>query len=194
MVVDLELETWQRRWQTAAPAVPDFKARVERETRAMRWQLAGEILITVVFGGGTMGWAVASQRIDAIVLAAGVWSFIAIAWVVGLLLRRDAWAPTSLTTQAFLDLSILRCRRRREAIVAQVVLYVLILTFDLAWIYVATPHGTRYSVGAFLVSPGVAWVWLVTAVLAWRAVRRRRRLGHELARLTALAEQLREMA
>ena len=192
MVVDLELETWQRRWQTAAPVVPDFKARVERETRAMRWMLAGEILVTMVFGGGTLGWAVASQRIEAIVLAAGVWSFIAIAWVVGLLLRRDAWAPTSLTTQAFLDLSILRCRRRREAIIAQVALYVLILTFDLAWIYLATPHGPRYSVGSFLVSPGVAWVWVVTVVLAWRAAHLRRRLGHELARLTGLADQLRE--
>ena len=191
MVVDLELETWQRRWQTAAPALPDFKARVERETRAMHWQLAGEVLVTLVFGGGTLAWAVVSQRLEAIVLAAGVWSFIAIAWVVGLLLRRDAWAPTALTTQAFLDLSTLRCRRRREAIVAQVVLYVLILTFDLAWIYLATPHRTRYSFVFFLVSPGVAWVWVVTAVLAWRAVRLRRRLGHELARLTALGDQLR---
>jgi hypothetical protein len=194
MVVDLELQTWQRRWQTAAPAVPDFKARVERETRVMRRQLAAEILVTMVFGGGTLGWAVASQRIEAIVLAAGVWSFIAIGWVVGLHLRRDAWAPTSLTTQAFLDLSIVRCRRRREAIIAQVVLYVSILTFDLAWIYLATPHGTRYSVGSFLVSPGVAWVWVVTVGLAWRAVHLRRRLGHELARLTVLANQLGEAA
>ncbi|HEU5256092.1 MAG TPA: sigma-70 family RNA polymerase sigma factor, partial [Vicinamibacterales bacterium] len=41
---------------------------------------------------------------------------------VSFLLRRDAWAPASMTTTAFLDLSILRSRRRREGVVAQAVL------------------------------------------------------------------------
>ena len=112
-------------------------------------------------------------------LTIGVWVFIAMAWTLGLLLRRDAWAPASLSTAAFLDLSILRSRRRREAIVAQVVLYALILGFDLSWIYLRQPELVRAGVVAFLTSGGVAWVWGITAALAVVAVRQRRRLGRD---------------
>jgi protein-S-isoprenylcysteine O-methyltransferase Ste14 len=94
------------------------------------------------------------------------------------------------STAAFLDLSILRSRRRREAIVAQVVLYALILGFDLTWIYLRQPELARAGMVAFLTSGGVAWVWVITAALAAFAVRQRRKLGRELEMLTSLRRQL----
>ena len=190
MQADTELEAWRRLWLTESRVPVDMKARVERETRWMRRAVFAEILITIGFGGATLAWALLSGRTDALVLTIGVWVFIAIAWTIAVLLRRDAWAPASLGTAAFLDLSILRSRRRREAIVAQVVLYVLILAFDLSWIYLRQPELVRAGVLAFLTSRGVVWVWVITAILAVVAVRQRQKLGRELETLTSLRRQL----
>jgi len=189
MEADLELDAWRRAWQAESPALPDLKARVERETRMMRRFVAAEILVTVVIGGGSLVLALLSRAMDMFVLAIGVWVFIAIAWTISFLLRRGAWAPLTATTTAFLDLSILRCRRRREAVVAQVVLYVLILAFDLVWIY-ASASGPRHGAIAFLTSSGIAWVWPVTGLLGIVAVRHRLKLTRELETLTALRRSL----
>jgi hypothetical protein len=187
MGADAELDSWRRSWHAGAAVMPELRDRVERETRMMRWFVVGEVIITVVFCGGTLAWTLLSRRTDALVLAIGVWFFTAAAWVISYLLRRDAWAPASLTTSAFLELSILRCRRRREAIVAQAVLYVLLLAFDLAWIYAA--RGGPGGAIAFLTEPSIAWVWPVTAALAAVAIAQRRRLGMELGRLADLRRQ-----
>ena len=183
---DVELEAWRAHWQTAAIPPPDLKARVERETRMMRRLVAAEIVVTLVFGGGSATWAVVSRRTDALVLALGIWLFIAVAWAIALLLRRDTWSPASVSTAAFLELSIVRCRRRRTAIAAQSILYVLILVFDLAWIYLSGPERDSRDVLSFLASGGVAWVWPVTAALAIAALRWRHRLGQELDMLVRL--------
>jgi hypothetical protein len=190
MNVDAELESWRRRWQTASVIPPDLKARVERETSWMRRFVVAEVLVTILFGGGTLAWAVLSRRTDALVLAVGVWGAISIAWAMSFLLRRDAWAPATLTTAAFLDLSILRCRRRREAVIAQGVLYVLILGFDLAWIYLGRPPGARDGLISFLTGSSVAWVWVVSAALGAAALSHRRRLTRELEALTRLRQQM----
>ncbi len=143
--------------------------------------------------GGSLTWAVLSRRTDAAVLALGVWVFIAVAWTISILLRRDAWSPSTLSPPAFLDLSILRCRRRREAIAAQAVLYVLILAFDLAWIYFFGREPGSRDLPSFLVSGSVAWVWAVTAALAIAAGRRRLGLSRELEMLTRLRADLEDV-
>jgi hypothetical protein len=186
MAPDVELESWRRHWQAAGPVPPDLKGRVERETRRMRRFVVTEVIVTIVFGGGSVAWFVLSHRTDARMHAIGIWAFIAAAWTISFLLRRDAWAPAALSTAAFLDLSILRCRRRREAVIAQSVLYAMILAFDLAWIYLGRPEHTSDGVVSFLTSSGFAWVWLVTAALAVAAVRQRQRLARELETLTKL--------
>jgi len=187
MDVDVELDSWRRNWHAGQPAAPDLRARVERETRRMRRFVIIEVIITIVFCGGTLGWTLLSRRTDALVLTVGVWFFTAAAWAISYLLRRDAWAPATLTTAAFIDLSILRCRRRYESVVAQAILYVFILTFDLAWIY--TGRADRIALLPFLTSPGVAWVWMVTALLAAAAVAQRHRLRRELQGLESLRRQ-----
>jgi hypothetical protein len=124
------------------------------------------------------------------VLAVGVWAFLAMAWTLSLLLRRGAWTPMCTTTTAFLELSILRCRRRRESIVAQAVLYVLILAFDFTWIYFARLPAARPHPLAFLAAGSFVWVWAVTAVLGIVAVWQRKRLDRELENLTRLRQQI----
>jgi len=187
---DVELDSWRLLWQARAPVVPDVRDLVERETRRMRRFVAGEIAITIVFGGGSLGWAALSRRTDVLVLALGVWLFIAIAWTLAFLLRRGAWAPAAATTTAFLDLAILRCRRRHEAVIAQAVLYVMILGFDLAWIYFSTAPRAQPGALAFLTSGAIVWVWAVTAALAVAAVRYRQKLARELAALTGLRHEM----
>ena len=179
-MTDAELDSWRARWHTALAVAPDLKRRVEREMRLMRRFVVAECLVTLAFGGGSLGWAVLSQRTDVLVLAVGIWVFIAVAWTISVLLRHDAWSPAAMSTAAFLDLSILRCRRRREAIVAQAILYALILTFDLAWIYFTRPERASSGLLSFLTSGSVAWVWVVTAILAAVAVRQRQRVTREL--------------
>jgi hypothetical protein len=190
MEADLELDAWRRLWQADSSVLPSLKERVERETRWMRRFVIGEIIITIVFGGGSLAWAALSLRTDILVLALGIWAFLAIAWTMSFLLRRGAWAPMTATTTAFVELSILRCRRRRESIVAQAVLYVMILAFDLTWIYFARGSPTERSVIAFLTNPDIAWVWLLTAALGVVAIRQRRRLARELENLIELRRQI----
>jgi hypothetical protein len=189
MEADVELDAWRRHWQAESPVLHALKERVEQETRAMRRYVVGESLVTIVFGGGSLAWAALSLRADVLVLALGVWAFIAIAWTISFLLRRGAWMPLSATTTAFMELSILRCRRKREAVVAQAVLYVMILGFDLAWIYFARARDAR-SATAFLTSGEVAWVWGLTLALGFAAVKQRQKLARELEALTNLREQI----
>lgn len=190
MDADIELDAWRRHWQAESPGLQGLKQRVERETRAMRRFVVGEILVTIVFGGGSLAWAALSLRTDVLVLALGVWAFIAIAWTISFLLRRGAWTPVTATTTAFVDLSILRCRRRRESVIAQAVLYVLILSFDLVWIYFAREPGAERSVAAFLASREIAWVGVMTFALGVAAVTQRQKLARELENLTTLRGQI----
>ncbi len=190
MEADLELDSWRRHWHRQEVALPDLKDLVERQTRRMRLWVVGEIIVTVVFGGGSLTLASIYRQTDIFVLAAGIWIFLAIAWTLSFLLRRGAWAPVTATSSAFLDLMILRCRRRRESIVAQCLLYAVILTFDLVWIYVARESSAADSVLAFLMSGGVAWVWVITAALGVLAAWQRRKLGRELDALTRLRSQI----
>jgi hypothetical protein len=185
MDADLELDAWRRVWQADSPVLPSLKERVERDTRWMRRFVWGEIVVTIVFGGGSLAWALFSLRADALVLALGIWAFIAIAWTISFLLRRGAWTPLTATTTAFLDLSILRCRRKRESIAVQAALYCMILGFDLIWIYF-TREPVEPSVIVFLASREFAWVWLITLVLGIVAVNERRRLTRELETLMNL--------
>ena len=194
MNTDTELDTWRKQWQARDDVPPDLRRSVERGTRHLRRGLVSEIAVTVVMGGGSAAWALLSQRVDALVLTTGIWVFIVIAWVRSMTLRRNLWKPVAETNAAFLDLSILRCRRGLQAITAQAALYVMILAFDLTWIYyyerrVETAVHDSWS---FLISGGNLVVWGVTAALAVVAVLYRRRLCRELHNLLELRHQLQD--
>jgi hypothetical protein len=188
---DIELDTWRRHWQAPAGAVPvDLAARVERDTRRMRRVYAAEMALVLMYCGGSAAWAALSGRSDILALAIGIWTFTGIACAMSWLLRRGAWAPVASTTTAFLELSILRCRRRRESVAAQAVLYVMILAFDLIWIYFQRAKEGSITPLEFLTGPSLYWVWAMTAALGAVAVWYRRRLAREMANLIALGRQI----
>lgn len=182
--MDLELERWQRQWRAQQVVPFDLAKSVEAGTRNMRRGVIAEIVVTVVMGGGALTWAVAARRADVIVLAIAVWFFISIAWTASTLLRRGAWQPVTATTSAFVDISILRCERNLQAIAVQAGLYVVILVFDLVWLYV---YRAESSVAEFLMRPAVlAFLFLVTPLFAAAAMWYRRRLLRELKNLNEL--------
>ena len=181
---DLELEGWQREWRAQEAPPFDLAKKVEAGTRSMRLGIVGEVIVTIVMGGGTLGWAIISRRPDVIVLAIAVWIFVAAAWVASTLLRRGAWQPMTATTAAFVEVSILRCERSLQAISIQAVLYVVILAFDLVWLY---NYRAESNVREFLMRPAVVVVLtVVTPALAAAAVWYRRRLRRELKNLAKL--------
>ena len=188
---DLELDTWREHWRAPAATLPvDLAARVERETRRMRRLYAAEIALVLAYCGGSAAWAMLSGRADIVVLAIGIWTFTAIACTMSWLLRRGAWSPVASTTTAFLELSILRCRRRRESVAAQAVLYVMILAFDLIWIYFQRARSEAITPVEFLTGSSLYWVWAVTIVLGTFAVWYRRRLARELDNLIQLRHRV----
>jgi pimeloyl-ACP methyl ester carboxylesterase len=182
--MDLELVRWQRQWRAQDATPPDLARSVEAGTRSMRRGIIAEILVTVVMGGGSIAWALATRRPDVSVLAIAVWIFIAVAWTASLLLRRGAWQPATATTAAFVDISILRCERSLQAIWIQVALYVVILTFDFVWLYF---HLGMSSIRELLVRPAsLVALLVVTPMLAAAAMWYRRRLLRELKNLVEL--------
>ena len=187
---DTELEAWRRQWQRYEAIPSDLKHRVERETRNLRRERYAEIAVTAIMGGGAAGWALLSQRPIDVALAGGVWLFIGVAWITSIGLRRDILRPSAATTTAFLDLSIDRCTYRLRALAAQSVLYVLILAFDLAWIYHFQAETRPMDPWVFLTSGRMLVVWGLTAALAAVAVRHRIRLRGELENLLKLQRQL----
>ena len=189
---DPELATWQRQWQTHDLVPPDLRHRVQRETRRLRRERYAEIVVTAIIGGGAAGWALVSQRPMTLALAIGVWFFIAIAWVTSIGLRRDILAPSADTATAFLDLSIRRCRRRLQGLVAQGLLFVMILAFDLVWIYHYQAEIRPMGPWVFLTSGTMLVIWAVLAVPVAVGVWYRRRLRNELQNLLSLQRQLDE--
>ena len=189
---DPELATWQRQWQTDDVVPPDLRHRVQRETRRLRRERYAEIVVTATIGGGAAGWALVSQQPMTLALAIGVWFFIGIAWVTSIGLRRDILAPSADTATAFLDLSIRRCRRRLQGLVVQGLLFVMILAFDLVWIYHYQAETRPMGPWAFLTSGTMVVIWAVLAVPVAVGVWYRRRLRGELQNLLSVQRQLDE--
>jgi hypothetical protein len=182
--MDVELERWQRQWQAQEAVPPDLATAVEAGTRSMRRGVIAEIAVTVIMGGGSIAWAVVSGRFDVMLLAIAVWIFIAVAWTASLLLRRGAWQPLTATTSAFVEISILRCERNLQAIWIQAALFIVILTFDLVWLYFYREESSVRDL--MMRPPTLIALLLVTPMLAAVAMWYRRRLRRELKRLRSV--------
>jgi len=185
MIVDNELQAWREEW-TAQPAdAPDLTARVKRQSRFMRLMLLAEVLVTVLFGGGTIWLAATSRQVDVAVLAGTTWVFLAVAWGFGVWNRRGTWRPVALTSSAYLEISIRRCRSAIRAVIFGMVLFVVEVLFCLAWIY------NRTGSGSFLYSTSMTSVSVATVVFFVGSLVYRARKNAELAWLVQLEKSLR---
>jgi hypothetical protein len=160
--MDSELETWRREWQSETAVPADLRRRVERQSRGLKIGIAGDILVTVAIGGGVLALAVRVPRPEMLLLAAATWSFIAAAWTFRLAVSRGLWSPAAITTAAFVDLSVRRCRAQLKATLFGAGLFVCEMAFCVGWIY-------RYSAPR---SPLLVWLCAALslaffAFLAW---------------------------
>jgi hypothetical protein len=155
----------------------------------MKIAMAGPVLVTVVAGGSTLVTALTHRRPADIALAIGVWSFIAAVWLGALWIARGTWRPLAATTDAFLRLSIRRCRSVLGAIHFGAALYAVGFLGILAWKY----YYLSASLSAVLTSWQVAlFGGLVTPVLFCTLFFLAKRKRSELASLLDLQRQLEE--
>ena len=180
MTVDAELENWRREWQTADAVPLDLRKSVERQTRAMRLGVLGDVLVTVAMGGGTTWWAVSSRQPDVALLAAATWVFIAVAWAFGLAVNAGRWEPSALDTKAFLDLSISRCRARLATVTFSACLAVSEMVFGLAWVYRHSPERQPVLPWLFFSSLPIDFVWAFATTFLVLLVWYRRKKKAEL--------------
>ena len=134
----------------------------------MRIAIAGDILVTIVIGGGIIVWAILNARPATAVLAAGTWILIAAAWVFGLANRKNIWSPAASTTAASPDLSIRRAQSNLRAARFGATLYAANMTFCLSWIYHQSGALSRLSP---LVIAGITTIFL-TALQIYRRKKR----------------------
>ncbi|HLJ46594.1 MAG TPA: hypothetical protein VKU01_11335 [Bryobacteraceae bacterium] len=189
MNIDAELESWREQWQSETALPVDLRRRVERQTRWMKAALVGDLLVTLVIGGGVIWAAARSPQTDMFVLAGMTWVFIAAAWAFTLWVNHRNWSPSAMDTAAFIDLSIRRCRGRLAAVRFGVVLFVTEIVFCLAWIYQHDIRGQRPLLTWLLFgSLEIDITWLFTIVFAGLMVWYRRKKRAELEYLLRLSK------
>ena len=147
---DPELDQWREQWQSDTVVAPDLRKKVESQSRLMKIGLAGDILVTIVIGGGSILWALRSSEPDAWLVAAAAWLFIAAAWIFVLTATRGTWSPSGLDTAAFVELSIRRCRGRFKTILFAAGLFIAEIAFSLTWVYNHIPQPRQ---------PVFDWLW-----------------------------------
>ncbi len=150
MNTDTELELWRQEWQSDSAVPANLRLKVERQSLWMRIGLAADILVTVVIGGGVIFFELRSPESDMGVLAGATWLFLLTAWVFAIRVNRDNWSPSALNTNAFLDLSVRRCRSRLVVVRFAAVLFVCEVVFCLGWIYRHTAEPRK---------PLASWLW-----------------------------------
>ena len=190
MNTDLDLEALRQDWQADDSVPPTLRREVERQSRLMKFGMAGDIFVTLVIGGGTIAWALLSTEKSVGWIALATWIFLAIAWSFVLIVNRGLWAPSALDTSAFMDLSIRRCRASLAATWFAAALFVAEVTFGLSWVY---SHADLHeSVGKWLwfSSFRIDVVWLATLAFAIGLVWFRNKKKGQLARLLNLRRRM----
>lgn len=184
MIVDPELQAWHEEWIAQPANSPDLAALVRRQSRFMRLMLIAEVLVTVVLGGGTIWLAASRRQTDLAVLSGATWVFLAVAWGFGTWNRRGAWRPVALTSAAYLEVSVRRCRSAIRSVVFGMALFVVEMLFCLGWIYHRRGNGT------FLYSPAMMAAGAATVVFFVGSLVYRARKRGELGRLLQLEKSM----
>ena len=195
MNIDAEMDVWRRQWQSHTAVPSDLRRKVEQQSRLMKIALAADILVTIVIGGGAIGWALRSPQPDIVLLAVATWLFLAAAWTFRLTVHRGAWSPSGLDNAAYIDFLLRRCRGALKTIGFGAGLFVCEIVFCLGWIYLHAPE-PRKPLLAWLFSNSlpIDIVWLSTLAFFGFLVWYRRKKRAELDYLENLKDSLQNTA
>jgi len=117
---DRELRGWMDEWRDnpapAAEARAAILRHVRRRSRTLALVSAGELVVTVLLLAmlGTLLLRAREPETIAVVVAGSVLAVGAL--VLSTWNRRGTWRPSAETTEAFLEISVLRCRRSLRAV------------------------------------------------------------------------------
>jgi len=162
---DDEMEMWRKQWQGQPSVVVDLIRRVERETVEMR-------MVWFPFFAPAAVGAVATVLVA---LHPSLWGFLFILglWLFGAFTLvfvkwnfKGAWTPQAETTAAYLELSILRCRRKlrddRVGRVIAVLLPAFVLVGVLGGVYdLLKDAGALKTAGDY---------WIVAGTFLWTSL------------------------
>lgn len=173
-------------WKGSAPESTDatraseLRALLDAQRRRMRWSVAGDVAVTVVFlalalfagirhPGPVSTWFI----VNVVVLTMA-------AWTIAIVNRRGTWRPAAQSTEVYLALARLRARRTKRAANQGAILLVAQLLFVMIW----RAWGPRPSLslsGLASIVPIVAVAGVVVALIVIR-----RKASAELCRLEEL--------
>jgi hypothetical protein len=176
------------RWNAEDESTIHFdalRARIEGERRRMVLSVAVDILVSVLFavvaGCAMLRFPGAWTRLFAIDVAA----MLVAVWAFALWNRRGTWRPLGETTESFLRLARLRCRRKIQATQFGAEVLIAQLVAVAAWRVWGPQHAPFARTETLAVLP----VIVVVIFTAWLALSRRR-AAQELAELDRLHAQL----
>ena len=167
--------------------VDALRARIEAERRRMIRSVAMDAVVSVVFAGAAayalLRFPSAWTRLFAIDVAA----MLVATWAFALWNRRGAWRPLGETTESFLQLARLRCRRKIQAIRFGADVLIAQVIAVAAWRVWGPQHAPFARTELTTALP----VIVVVLFTVWLALSRRR-VAQELAELDRLHAQLSE--
>lgn len=131
------VERWR---EDARPApVASLRRRIATERRRMLWWVVADVVVSGAYVLLVV-WALARYPGPwSRLLAADVGVMLAAAWVFAFWNRRGVWQPLGETTETYLALARLRCRRRLHAIRFGWIMLAAQVTLVVAWVIVRGP-------------------------------------------------------
>jgi hypothetical protein len=135
---DNELRDWRADWQADPEPAPEVRDAIRQRVQRKSLRMALGVAFEIVFALGMLAFVVWSALREPTPINAGAMACLAllILWATGCSLwyLRGTWRPSAETTSAFLDLSLLRCRRRLRAVRAGWWLLAVELAVMIPWI------------------------------------------------------------
>ena len=196
MRLDEELIVWRQEWQSSAMVPPDLIRKVDRQTAYMRALRITEIVVTLTIGSAVLVGAFVHPMLDRdywVILAAGTWLLIAIAWAISIRSTREAWSVASHTTASYMSLHLRRLRQQvfridcGSAFGTMASAFVLLLTYT-ALTDVLGRRGVAIDVSDFV----PFWIvgGVVNVVVLLGQFGKRRRVQAELDRVSEFQRRL----
>jgi hypothetical protein len=187
---DDELREWMADWQGDPEPAPEVRDAIRRRVRRQSFKLAlytaGEMSIGLVMLAFVIHTAVARPVLFNVTAMAGL--ALAILWAVtySLWSSRGTWRPSAATTTAFLDLSVLRCRRRLNALRAGWWLLALELAIMIPWLHLLLSSGSPHAPATSSYAAAFGFLLLVASLAVVFLMVARRKALRELRELEEL--------